>query len=60
MFGLALGPLLTGLAIDRGFGFDRQLVAVAVYFVVTSLILQLAIRAVRQTETAMSRIADAP
>jgi len=40
------------LAIDWGFGFDRQLVAVAVYFVATSLILQLTIRAVRQTETA--------
>mgnify|MGYP000436361959 CR=1 FL=1 len=52
VFGSAMGPWLTGLAIDRGFGFDRQLVAVAVYFVATSLILQLAIRAVRQIETA--------
>ena len=52
VFGSALGPLLTGLAIDWGFGFDRQLVAVAVYFVATSFILQLAIRAVRQIETA--------
>ena len=52
VFGSAMGPWLTGLAIDWGFGFDRQLVAVAVYFVATSLILQLTIRAVRQTETA--------
>ena len=44
VFGSAMGPWLTGLAIDWGFGFDRQLVAVAVYFVATSLIVLSATR----------------
>lgn len=48
VFGSAVGPWLTGIGIDLGFGFDRQLLAIAAYFVFTSLILFWALRAARR------------
>lgn len=38
VFGSAIGPGITGVLIDLGFGFDRQLYAIAVYFVFSSLL----------------------
>ncbi|QDY69977.1 MFS transporter [Qingshengfaniella alkalisoli] len=59
VFGSAVGPVLTGLLIDQGIGFEAQLGWIALYFILTSALLWFGIK--RSAPTPHSVVAsDAP
>lgn len=45
VFGTALGPVITGWAIDAGVSFDQQMPVIALYFIATSALIGVGLRA---------------
>lgn len=45
VLGTALGPVITGWVIDAGVGYDRQMPLIALYFIATSLLIGVGLRA---------------
>jgi len=43
VFGSAIGPGITGVLIDLGMGWDTQMVAIAAYFVLTTVMMTVGI-----------------
>ncbi|SDI77697.1 MFS transporter [Aliiruegeria lutimaris] len=49
VLGSAIGPVVSGYLIDTGLGFEKQMVLIAGYFIVTAIIVTLAMRGARNT-----------
>ncbi len=49
VFGTAIGPILTGILIDRGLPYTAQMPFVSVYFVISAILISIGLRAARSS-----------